>query len=84
MVLNSFGNVREAAMDTKDLLHLNVGLLDELRKYDPSIVSEVHIFTSRLDTINISAGPYFSCTHNFLISFYGILATYIAILIQSI
>lgn len=83
-MLSTFGEVREKALDIKDVLHLDVGVLDDLRQFDPSIVNEVNFFTNRMDNTFISAGPYFNCTHSFLVSYYGVLATYAAILIQSV
>ena len=58
-------------------------LLGSSSSNDGNILQEVQLFLFALDDVHIKAGPYLNCTHTFLVSFYGFLATYIAILYQS-
>ncbi len=78
-----YGNVGEAAQDLKRIL-LTAQPIWNLAQSEPILSTQIMLYMSRLDTVNVSAGPYFDCTHNFLLSFYGTLTTYVVILLQSL
>ncbi len=89
MLLTFFGSVRSEATRLKQTLLLGGGV-------EPSSLArcggdsgggmwiDLQLFLSSLDDVYVQAGPYLNCTHGFLFSFYGFLATYIAILYQSL
>ncbi len=84
IVFSSFGALRTEACRFKSVLLVDLDLSGQLSRHDPTIALEVQLFIASLDEVFVQAGPYLNCTHSFLFSFYGILATYIAILYQSI
>ncbi len=84
IIFNSFGNVCEEARATRTSVLTAAGVTDDLGRREPALVAEVQLFADSLDKVTEQAGPYFSCTHGFVFTFYGILATYLAVLIQSV
>ncbi len=76
--------MRSEASRLKTSLLLDMDLLGREGSRDLALLSEVQLFMASLDDVYIQAGPYLSCTHSFVFSFYGILVTYIAILYQSL
>lgn len=83
LVFTAFGNVRSEADRMRSALLLDLGAATDLPARDSGLAREVELFLRVLEDAYVQAGPYLSCTHGFLFSFYGILATYIAILYQS-
>ncbi len=49
----------------------------------PALASELNAFLSSRDDGGVAAGRYLFFSPSFLLSFYGILATYVAIMVQS-
>jgi hypothetical protein len=58
--------------------------MSSMAKVSEDVHSELYTFMSGLDSLFVSAGPYFSCTHSLVLKLYGMLATYIVVLIQSV
>ena len=68
----------------KGLLVTHLRVQNDLCKDNPDLDREVNFVLSMVDEVGISAGGYLYFSKAFLLSFYSILATYIAILIQSV
>lgn len=83
-MLNIFGKINDNGHKVRNLILLESHLIEDLMQSDLSIGNELAAFVNALDNLSVTAGPYFSCTHGFLFSFYSVLVTYIAILVQSI
>ncbi len=47
-------------------------------------MADIGFFVACMDGVVLRAGSVIDCTHAFILNFYGILATYITLLIQSI
>ena len=77
-IVSAFGR------DIKSLLVTQLRVQAEICREDPDLDREVNAVLATVDDITISAGGYVSFTKGFLLSFYGILATYIALLIQTV
>ena len=84
-VLSAFGAVQGEAQEARDTLLLKMGLLKDLTGTgeSPAMLQKIGLVVGTLDNLCIQGGPYLACTHGFLFTFYGVLATYIAILYQS-
>ncbi len=84
-MLTFFGLVRSEASRLRTVLLLD---LDHRRGdclgRDPDLATELQLFLASLEDVHVRAGPYLDLTHGVLFSFYGFLATYIAILYQSV
>ena len=80
-VLWVFGQVKTAAGDIRHLMVREIGL-DRFYS-DASLMTEVGIFLREVEDVAVSAGNYLYFTPSFLLSFYGVLITYLAVLIQS-
>ncbi len=75
-------NVRKEVVRIKTILINNLEIVTT-EDYDPFLVQRVNIFLSSLDNVFIQAGSSLNMTHGFLFNFYGLIATYIAILLST-
>jgi hypothetical protein len=82
IVMLMYGNVGVEAQDLKRILVTNHKT--RTLASDPGLLSEITYYLSRVDQIGVCAGPYFTVSHGFLLSFYGTLITYAIILITEI
>ncbi len=82
-MLTILGNVREEVTRVKDILLKTMGVLVD-DSYSPALVRRVSLFLTTLDDVHIYAGSFVKCTHGFLMTFYGMIVTYIAILHSSV
>ncbi len=80
IVLYAFGAVRESCEEMKRIL-LSELPLSNLAEWT---TKEIVLFVSQLDDVYVSAGSYVYFSKGFLISFYGILVTYVTISAQSV
>lgn len=82
IVLHHFGRVGTAGSAIKGALLHDV----EIEDCDAGTVAQLSIFFSQINcgTCNVAAGEYYSFTPGLLLTFYGILATYIAVMAQSL
>lgn len=80
IVLYFFGRVKESASNTKHILitHLRV------QETCPELRQEIQLFISQLEDVYISGGSYIFFSKGFLISFYSILVTYVAIMVEAL
>ena len=78
--------ISESTFRLKTALFLDMNLLgsDANHNVGCCFLQQVQLFIVSLEEVHVKAGPYVNCTHTFLVSYYGFLATYIAILYQSI
>jgi len=81
LVLHFFGQVSVSVKAIRDILLIDVGV--ESISTDSGLMREVTLFVGRADEVCVSAGNYLFFSTSFLLSFYGILTTYIAVLVQS-
>ena len=72
------------ARETGRILLLDLQLQNDLIQKEPDLGTEVNFFLATLNDVGLSAGGYIYFSKGFLLSFYGILVTYIAVLVQSI
>lgn len=82
VVLYVFGAVQLTASKIRKIVVMDIGLQN--LSHDTSLMSEVMIFLGQVDKIAVSAGSYLWFSPSFLLSFYGVLITYIAVMLQSI
>jgi hypothetical protein len=84
IVCTIYSVLNDTGQSLKQRLDLDTRLMNSLGHLDPQLRSEVEFFQSSLDGLCIAAGSYFSCTHSLVLSLYGFLLTYIALLVQSL
>ncbi len=87
IVLHAFGQVKVAAKSVPD--HLTSTAAAELAPSGLTGLTglpafELDLFLRRAREAGVSAGEYLSFAPSFLLTFYGLLATYVAIIIQTV
>ena len=80
LVLYNFGKVKESASYTKHVLIAHLRVQETCRE----LRDEVQLFISQLDDVYLAAGSYIYFSKGFLISFYGIMVTYVAIMVEAV
>ncbi len=81
-MISVLGNVREEVLRVKSILLKSVGILTGGGD-SPGLMQKVQLFLSSLEDVHIYAGSLVKCTHGLLLTYYGLVATYIAILHSS-
>ncbi len=81
-MLHAFGQVKAEALRMRYILLIEMGL--EVVSDDGPLMTELPFFLQQVDDANVSAGNYLFFSPSFVVSFYGILTTYIAVMVQSI
>lgn len=81
--IHNFGKVCEAGSETKYVLIRDLQIQNEEHHLEPEMRFEVESFLLTVDDVAFKAGSYLTFTKGFLLSYYGILASYLALMVQS-
>ncbi len=77
------GNVRNEVERIRSILLVDMELITSDDDDGYTLSHKVHLFLSSVDRVHIEAGSIFAVTHCFLFKFYGLIATYIAVLLST-
>ena len=85
MVLYAFGRVQEFGQAMRGLLLLESGAACvAAADGDPALVGQLGLFLDSAGGTGVAAGQYLFFSPSFLLSFYGILVTYVAVIVQTV
>ncbi|XP_059087187.1 uncharacterized protein LOC131883686 isoform X2 [Tigriopus californicus] len=81
--LYNFGKVQDVGVEAKYILLRDLRIQYQQHFLRPDAAFEVEAFCGVADEVAVKAGSYVSFSKRFLISYYGVLVSYMAIVVQS-
>ncbi len=83
-MLNTYGRLYQSGRRMRRKIQLDVGVLGPLAEHDPVLVTELVFFLETLENLKVDAGYYFFVTHAAIMTLFGLITTYIAVLMQTL
>ncbi len=81
-VMVTIGNLRNHVERIRTIFLIDMDMLTSEDASNSALVNKIPLFLSSLDGAHVQAGSTFVITHSFLFKFYGLIVTYIAVLVS--